>query len=111
MAMSAATKGRKRAGDASIAALKLVSVKSSTRAGKKLMATFSDGTVVHFGAKGYSDFTMHKDEARKERYLARHKTRENWTDPKSGGALSRWILWNKTSLEASIRDFKKRFNL
>lgn len=27
----------------------------------------------HFGASGYSDFTQHKDEERKKRYLERHK--------------------------------------
>jgi len=26
----------------------------------------------HFGASGYSDFTQHKDEKRKQRYLERH---------------------------------------
>jgi len=25
--------------------------------------------------------------------------------------LSRWILWNKPTLKASISDFKKRFDL
>jgi len=29
----------------------------------------------------------------------------------SAGALSRWILWNKPTIEASKADFKKRFNL
>ncbi len=28
---------------------------------------------VYFGASGYSDFTIHKDEARKQRYINRHK--------------------------------------
>jgi hypothetical protein len=32
-------------------------------------ATFSDGSVVSFGAAGYSDFTQHKDEARKQNYI------------------------------------------
>ena len=67
---------------------------------------------VSFGAKGMSDFTIHKDEKRKERYLARHKgMNEDWNDPTTPGALSRWILWNKPTLEASIKDFKNRFDL
>lgn len=28
--------------------------------------------LLRFGAKGYSDFTKHKDEARRKRYFARH---------------------------------------
>ena len=31
------------------------------------------GKNVYFGAAGYSDFTQHKDEARKQRYINRHK--------------------------------------
>jgi hypothetical protein len=27
------------------------------------------------------------------------------------GSLSRWTLWNKKTLSASIADYKKRFNL
>jgi hypothetical protein len=29
----------------------------------------------------------------------------------SAGALSRWILWNKTSLRASIADYKKKVQI
>ena len=32
----------------------------------------NSGHKVHFGAKGYSDFTIHKDPA-KQRYIDRHK--------------------------------------
>ena len=66
---------------------------------------------IHFGAKGMSDFTIHKDPKRKERYLKRHKVNENWNKPDTAGALSRWILWNKPTLSASIKDFKTRFKL
>ena len=58
-----------------------------------------------------SDFTKHRDPARKERYLKRHKANENWNNPLTAGALSRWILWNKPTLSASIKDFEDRFNL
>ena len=67
--------------------------------------------IVSFGAKGMSDYTKHKDDERKKLYLARHKENEDWNDPMTPGALSRWILWNKKTLKASIADFKKRFNL
>jgi hypothetical protein len=58
-----------------------------------------------------SDYTIHKDNERKERYLTRHEKNEEWDKPTTPGALSRWILWNKKTLKASIADFKKRFNL
>ncbi len=37
---------------------------------------------IYIGASGCSDFTIHKDEQRKQRYINRHKTKENWS--KSG---------------------------
>ena len=94
--------------------MKLISIKQSTKADKKLMATFeNDGRTktIHFGSKGMDDFTKTRDEEQKKRYLARHRANENWNKPDSAGALSRWILWNKPTLEASINDYKKKFNL
>jgi hypothetical protein len=68
---------------------------------------------IQFGSNGYSDFTKHKDEARKKSYEARHKPRENWT--KSGittaGFWSKWILWNKPSIKSSIEATSKKFGI
>jgi len=94
----------------------LIKITKSTRSDKKMMAIFENNNTnrtktVHFGAKGMSDYTIHKDIDRKERYINRHKTRENWNDYTSAGALSRYILWNKPTLKASIEDYKKRFKL
>lgn len=93
-----------------------VEIKPSTQKTKKLMAIFYDDNgkkikTTHFGAKGMSDYTIHKDKERKERYLDRHRKRENWNDYMSAGSLSRWILWNLPTLKASIGDYKKRFKL
>jgi hypothetical protein len=91
--------------------VKLKSITSSTRADKKLMATFDDGTTTHFGQRGAGDFTTTGDEAKKDNYIKRHKVNENWNDPKSAGALARFVLWNKPTRDASIRDYKKRFGV
>lgn len=93
---------------------KLVKIVKSTNKEKKLMAVFENTKTgktktTHFGAAGMSDYTVHKDESRMKRYLTRHKAAENWNDPTTAGALSRWILWNKPSLTASKNDYKKRF--
>ena len=92
----------------------LVSIKPSTRSGKKMMATFKHTTTgrtktTHFGASRYQDFRQHKDPQRKQRYINRHRKRENWKDPMTAGALSLYILWNKPTLKASVADYKKRF--
>ena len=95
---------------------KSVSIKKSTKSGKKYQATFTyadrkQTKTVHFGASGYEDFTKHKDTKRKQRYIDRHRRKENWNDPTTAGSLSRYILWNKPSLQESITSYKKRFNL
>lgn len=61
------------------------------------------GYTVDFGARGYSDYTMHKDKLRKQRYIIRHASRENWKDPKTAGFWSRWLLWEKPSFNAAVR--------
>ena len=92
----------------------LKTIKPSTRKYKKKMAIFEtkDGRTktTHFGAKGMSDYTIHKDVERKTRYITRHAKREDWDDPVTAGALSRWILWNKPSYRDSVNDYKIRFN-
>jgi hypothetical protein len=92
-----------------------VNITKSTRQGKKMMAIFYDEAkkkvkTTHFGASGYEDYTGHQDLQRKQNYLARH-TNENWNDYMTAGSLSRWILWGKPSLSASIDDYVRRFKL
>lgn len=83
----------------------------SDKADKKWMVILPDGKKVRFGGAGYSDFTIHKDPERKERYIDRHKAREDWEDWKTAGFYSRWLLWNKPTLRESIADTNKRFNI
>lgn len=108
--------------------LKLVKIKKSDKDGKKYMAVFlidNERTkTVHFGSDGMRDFTLinNKDskfylpksldrEVVKASYIRRHRAREDWNNPLTAGALSRWILWDKRSLLGSIKAFKKRFKL
>ena len=93
--------------------MRFLRIKQSSKPDKKLDAEFETDAgrkkTVSFGAAGMSDFTKHRDEERKRRYLDRHRARENWNDPDSPGALSRWVLWNKPTLQDSIKDYKQRF--
>lgn len=96
--------------------LRLKTIRRSHKKEKKWDAVFikEDGIekVVPFGQKGYSDFTKHKDETRRQRYIKRHSGMgENWNDPTTPGALSLHILWNKPTFKASVADFKKKFDL
>jgi hypothetical protein len=87
---------------------KVFLVKSAT---KKWRVIFDDGTHVDFGAKGYSDYTIHKDPVRKARYIIRHRLRENWTNSKTAGFWSRWLLWEKPTLKQAANEIKRRFGI
>ena len=67
--------------------------------------------VVPFGAKGMSDYTIHRDPARKQRYLNRHRRREDWTNPTTPGFWSRWYLWEEPTVELAERKLKAKFGL
>ena len=95
--------------------MRLKTIRKSHRREKKWDAVFDKNgkeKVVPFGQKGYSDFTKHKNVTRRQRYLKRHSGMgESWNKPDTPGALSKWILWNKPTMKASLTDFKQKFNL
>jgi hypothetical protein len=85
---------------------------NSTRKDKKYMVYQVDnqnkkiGNVVHFGAVGYEDYTIHKDDKRRDNYIRRHQERED-----CAGTWSRFILWGEPSLSKSINKMGKMFNI
>jgi len=83
----------------------------SDRPDKKYYIITNDNKKVYFGQASASDFTLHKDEARKNLYINRHKKNENWTKSgiNSAGFWSRWLLWNLPSISSSYQDIKNRF--
>ena len=81
----------------------------SDKPNKKFEARIDDRKWIHFGAKTYEDYTIHKDPERKERYIDRHSKNEDWNNPLTAGFYSRWILWNRPTLEDSIPDTNRRF--
>ena len=97
--------------------IKFLGLQRSDKAEKQYMARFEvDGRerTTHFGDSSMKDYTTHPAtvrESRKKAYLSRHKAREDWSDLTSAAALSRYILWNKPSISASLEDYKRRFNL
>ena len=73
----------------------------------------TNGKTINFGDSRYDDFTLHKNPNRKKLYIARHKKRENWN--KSGintaAFWSKHLLWNKNTLNKSIKDTEDRFKI
>ena len=67
-----------------------------------------------FGAEGYGDFTIHNNEEQKKAYIARHSAMEqDWTAKGilTAGFWARWLLWNKPTIEESMADIEKRFDI
>lgn len=91
---------------------RVITLQKSSSPMKKYMAKI-DNKTIHFGAKNYSDYTIHKDKNRMHRYISRHRSRENWKKSgiKSAGFWSKQILWNKPSLSESIKDTERRFGI
>ena len=86
-------------------------IQKSEKSDKKFKAIIDKTKTIHFGAKGASDFTKHRDDERKQRYINRHKKNENWTESgfKTAGFLSKNFLWNKKTLKDSVADINNKF--
>ena len=108
---------------------------------KKYRVIFEDGDTVDFGARGYSDFTLHKNPLRMRSYLIRHGASpyisaslkkeknpkrvlngllnvsnshlENWKPSgiKTAGFWSRWLIWSVRSMNGAKKLMSKKFNI
>jgi hypothetical protein len=107
--------------------MQLLDIRPSSQKSKKFMAIFrssdsSNGklkyTARHFGQRGAQDFILWSKinpsfaRQRRESYLKRHsRERKLWLDPSTPAALSRWILWEKPSLNSAVKEFRQRFGV
>jgi len=111
---------------------KLMSVEKSNKENKKLKAIFEDKEtgkekIIHFGDSRYRDYTLINDkkskyyidneekrEQIKSLYIKRHMKDLETEAAKTGmtpGALSYYVLWNKPTLSASIKQYKRIYKL
>lgn len=117
-----------------------VRLDASPISAKKWRVTLQDGTKVDFGARGYDDYTTHKNSLRMRNYVRRHggiisrkienetdrtkihehmlavdkSTKEAWGVRRginTPGFWSRWLLWSQPSLGKAIKFMQKRFNI
>jgi hypothetical protein len=94
--------------------MKLIKIEKLHNDTHKYKAIFdNDGKMktTKFGATGYEDYTIHRDEKRKQSYILRHKKDLSTHDPTKAGYLSFYILWNKPTLSESIADYRRRFHM
>ena len=88
-----------------------VLLKKSSKPDKKYDAIIDGKKTVSFGATGYSDFTKHKDEERKQRYIARHGATQTWKDIEKPQTWARYILWEKKTIPEAVKNMEKKFNI
>lgn len=97
--------------------MKLIAVVKQPNHKKKFKATFEldDGKtkIVRFGTSSNYVSNPAKTKQHRENYIKRHKANnEDFFDPLTAGALSRWILWGESrSFASNVIDFKRKFNL
>ena len=89
----------------------VVVIRKSSKADKKYEAVIDGRKTVPFGAKGYSDSTLHKDPERKQRYTQRHQNNEDWgkTEINTLGFYAKHVLWNKDTIQKSVTDLNKKY--
>ena len=85
-------------------------IRKSQNSNKKYDAIVNEGKIISFGAAGYSDYTIHKDPVRKQNYIKRHSN-EDWsrTNLLSPAWFSRFILWEKPSLEEAVKNANQKY--
>lgn len=67
---------------------------------------------IDFGSKNGDTFIDHRNNKKRENYIARHsKLNENWDDPKTAGFWSRWLLWEKPTLKEAKENITKKFKI
>ena len=77
----------------------IYTLRDSTRKDKKYMVIDPFINILHFGQRGAEDYTIHKDEERKKKYIIRHQKREtkhwahNKQNIKTPSYWSRFLLW------------------
>jgi hypothetical protein len=93
--------------------VELVKLEDDEKKYKVVLLNTKTGTTktIKFGQAGAGDYTIHKDDKQKEAYLRRHEGREDWTSTGVGtaGFWSRYLLWNKKTILASLNDIIERF--
>ena len=93
-----------------------VELYKSDKPDKKYKIVVLDGKTkktIHIGQAGADDYTITKDLEQKDRYITRHRARENWNKSgiKTAGFWAYYLLWNKENITKSIKDIERKFNV
>ena len=83
---------------------------------KEFMAKFvldnGKPRTIRFGTSSNFALNPSKTLADRDNYIARHRVRENFSNPITAGSLSRHILWGQSrNWPSNVRSFKRKFNV
>ena len=84
-----------------------VAIAQSSRTDKRYMAMFPNKTV-HFGYKHGSAYVDHKSDSKRNAWKKRHGARGTLNNLETASGLANHVLWNKTSVSASIQDMNSK---
>lgn len=78
---------------------------------KKYFIVTNTNKKVYFGQAGAEDFTTHRDEERRQRYITRHKSREDWTKNgiNSAGFWSYHYLWHYPTKKEAYNNILNKY--
>ena len=88
----------------------IICVKEINETKKRFVAVFSDGSITKFGLTNpkIGTYIDHENKILRKNYIKRHLKDLKTNDYKRAGYLSLFLLWNKETLNESIKDFNKR---
>ena len=77
----------------------------------KFFIITNTGKKINFGAIGYQHYTEgHLDEARRQAYVRRHQSKEDWNNPNTAGYWSYKFLWLYPTYKKAYNEIKKELN-
>ena len=86
-------------------------LKKSKNMGKRYVIIMSKDMEHHFGSAGGKTYIDGRSDVEKDAWIARHKGDKNYNNKHSGIYWSKNLLWNKKTLNESIKDMEKRLGV
>ena len=88
-----------------------VVIQKSTKPDKKYQATMNNRTI-HFGQMGMQDFTINRDESRRQNYIQRHGAQQDWSKKNimTPGFMSRYVLWEAPTVRGAVAKLNKKYS-
>jgi hypothetical protein len=89
-----------------------VVISKSENKNNKYKAVIDGKKTVHFDHSSYDDFTTHNDPKRRDNYIARTSKQDHSKQNVASPAwMSRFILWEKSTLKGAVESANKNIKI